>query len=66
MSKASDKTYKQFLSDPDKAPAYLRHHYDDGRSGVNKPCKTQKLSMAAWRAGRDAVAAEAVEVEAAA
>jgi hypothetical protein len=63
LSKASDKTYKQFLSDPDDAPGYLRGHYNDGRLGLMKPPKSQKLAMAAWRAGRDSVA---VEVEVAA
>lgn len=57
MSKASDKTYNQFRDNPATAPSYLRHHYDDGRAGLNKPPKTQKLAVAAWRAGRDSVAA---------
>jgi hypothetical protein len=64
MSKASDKTYNQFRTDPDNAPGYLRGHYNDGRLGIMKPPKTQKLAMAAWRAGRDAAAAERVEAAA--
>jgi hypothetical protein len=68
MSKASDKTYNQFRNDPDSAPGYLRGHYNDGRLGIMKPPKSQKLAMAAWRAGRDSSAAEfaakQVEIEA--
>lgn len=66
MSKASDKTYNQFVTNPATAPSYLRPHYDDGCSGVNKPPKTQKLAMAAWRAGRDTMAAATQLVGAAA
>lgn len=58
MSKSSDKTYNQFRDNPDTAPRYLRQHYDDGQSGVDKPPKSQKMAMAAWRAGRDSMVTE--------
>jgi hypothetical protein len=56
LSKASDKVYRQFMDDAEHAPAYLQHHFEDGYKGLNKPVKSQKLSLAAWRAGRDTAA----------
>lgn len=54
-----DKTYNQFRSNPNEAPAYLRTHYEDGRMWTNKP--TAKLALAAWRAGRDSMITERAE-----
>lgn len=63
MSKASDKVYRQFMDDAEHAPLYLHHHFEDGYKGINKPAKSQKLSLAAWRAGRDTAAAHTAEPE---
>lgn len=56
MSKASDKIYKQFRDNPDHAPMYLHPNFTHGKQGINKPPKSQKLALAAWRAGRDSMA----------
>lgn len=56
MSKESDKVYNMFVTDPDSCrSSYLYDHYQRGQHGLMKPAKTQKLALAAWRAGRDLV-----------
>ena len=64
MSKASVKVYRQFMDDAEHAPLYLHRHFEDGYKGINKPVKSQKLPMAAWRAGRDTAATHAAVPEA--
>jgi hypothetical protein len=56
LSKASDKVYRQFMEGAEQGPTYLHPHFEDGYKGENKPVKSQKLAMAAWRAGRDTAA----------
>jgi hypothetical protein len=64
LSKASDKIYDMFMADSDSCrSSYLYDHYQRGMQGIMKPAKSQKLALAAWRAGRDTVAAAARQVE---
>ena len=56
---AIKKVYDAFIEDPEGCErSYLHNHYRRGREGVMRPSVGQDLALAAWRAGRDAVAAE--------
>lgn len=44
------------MEDAEHAPFYLQPHFEDGYKGLNRPVKSQKLALAAWRAGRDTAA----------
>lgn len=49
-----DRVYEMFMADPEQCrSSYLYDHFKRGQQGVMRPVASQKLALAAWRAGRD-------------